>query len=140
MSGTERLAELIESAMYWGWTKPQDIADYLVKCGVTAPTEGTATTTTTRGPSLLSPITQGGRLYQPQTLIEEKYSISAPNLRAYRKRGLPSIKVGNFVYFNEDDFHRFFRGEIGEEDHRKTGRRKCNEVQTAEGPDALACN
>lgn len=123
MSGTERLAELIESAMYWGWTTPQDIADYLVKQGVTMPTEKTEGTDDSPS-TLLSPVTLNGRVYQPQPVIEKKYSLSRANLLGYRKRGLPYIKDGQNVFYNEDDLHRFFSGEIGEEDHKKTKRSK----------------
>lgn len=33
MTERERLAELIRSAMYWGWTEPSEIAERLIEYG-----------------------------------------------------------------------------------------------------------
>lgn len=67
-----------------------------------------------RGVKMLEPVTIDGRLYQPQRVIENKYYISDCDLRKHRKTGLPSMTVRGHVYYNEDDFHRYFSGEIGQ--------------------------
>ena len=75
-----------------------------------------------RGIKMLEPVMIGGRLYQPQRVIENKYYISDAELRKHRKTGLPSIKVVGHIYFNEDDFHRYFSGEIGDAIEKEEGK------------------
>lgn len=67
----------------------------------------------TDAPELLEPITVGGRVYEHRIVIQRKYALNRATFFANIRLGLPYETADDEIYINEDDFHRFFRGEIG---------------------------
>ena len=63
---------------------------------------------------LLKPVTIEGRTYQSRYALQRKYNMTKEDIYRNIKNGLPHKTINGNVFINEDDFHRYFSGEIGE--------------------------
>ena len=58
-------------------------------------------------------LTRGGREYLPAAYYMEKYDLTQYALRQAEKNGLPCIKARGVSYYNEQEFHDYYAGRIG---------------------------
>ena len=58
-------------------------------------------------------LTRGGREYLPASYYMEKYDLTQYALRQAEKNGLPCIKARGVSYYNEQEFHDYYAGRIG---------------------------
>lgn len=61
----------------------------------------------------------GGREYLPASYYMEKYDLTQYALRQAEKNGLPCIKVRGVFYYNEQEFHDYYAGRIGNDVEEK---------------------
>ena len=64
-------------------------------------------------------IIRGGREYHISPHFIYKYNLTKDALRRARKNGLPYIKESGVYFYNENDFHDYFAGRIGNDVKRK---------------------
>lgn len=64
-------------------------------------------------------ITIEGRVLHATMYFVKKYNLSGDSMRRARNNGLPYIKIGRVYYYNEQDFHKYHAGLIGNDVERK---------------------
>lgn len=58
-------------------------------------------------------VDEDGKLYKPLAYYCKKYDLNINLLHAHKYNGLTYINEGRYSFINEDDFHDYFAGKIG---------------------------